>query len=528
MKLGIPCFAVLIVFGCLLARSSEPRKNARLQESFYLGIQRQIQEGKSEQAVQTLRQSISSHPTDIRLRNLLGLAYTSLNQLELADAQFKTALARDPHFIPSLRNLAINEESLGHHEESIRHFRSVLALLPKDPVASAYLGSDRFVQKDYERAYELLSLVGSLKSNPTIKMECEVSRVVVKGGAVVPEDQEVLRLLDLNQVSPSILFLGGVALAEKGDYADASNFLRHLPLEWQILPDVTYDLSLCLIRNHQNVEAATILEAFLGTRQHTGRMLSLAAEAYAADGQIQKAIDSLREATVLEPKVEDHYIDLAEICTQYDAYDVGIEVLSVGLHYLPESDRLYFEKGVLEAMKSDFSSADRDLAKAQALSPQKSMAGLAIGVELMQAGKLQDAISELRTRANRDSNNAVVQYMLAEAILQNGATPHSAEMEEVRTALMQATKSDVNYEPPLVALAKIEVQEKRFESARELLVKAVSLAPKDSNAWSQLAIVDHRLGLKEDAETAVQRLSEINQKQRDDRHQLQISAGPPH
>ena len=64
------------------------------------------------------------------------------------------------------------------------------------------------------------------------------------------------------------------------------------------------------------------------------------AEAYEGNQQIQEAIDRLRQATQLAPKDENNYVDLATLCTNYDAYDLGLEIIAVGLHEIPQAERL--------------------------------------------------------------------------------------------------------------------------------------------------------------------------------------------
>ena len=58
-------------------------------------------------------------------------------------------------------------------------------------------------------------------------------------------------------------------------------------------------------------------------------------------GRIQEAYDALREATRLEPKAPENYVDLATICVEHDNFDLGLEIVDIGLRQLPDSWMLH-------------------------------------------------------------------------------------------------------------------------------------------------------------------------------------------
>ena len=91
---------------------------------------------------------------------------------------------------------------------------------------------------------------------------------------------------------------------------------------------------------------------------------------------MKEAYDALRQATRIERKDENNYVDLAAICLDYANYDLGLEITEIGLRNVPNSDRLYLQRGVMRAMKGQLKEAEQDLAAASKLAPQPRIASM--------------------------------------------------------------------------------------------------------------------------------------------------------
>jgi len=82
----------------------------------------------------------------------------------------------------------------------------------------------------------------------------------------------------------------------------------------------------------------------------------------------------------------------------HDSFDLGMEVVNVGLHYRPQSGRLIFERGLLHAMLNQFELAEQDFQQAAELAPENNFSYIGLGVSYMQTGDLPQAITVLRQR----------------------------------------------------------------------------------------------------------------------------------
>src|ERR1051325_6523611 len=104
-------------------------------QSEYEAADQNVRGGRSAEAVPVLQRRLSQSPSDLKARNLLGIALMNLGRKEEARAQFEKALALDPSFHAALKNLAVDEMALGRKAEAKHHFEQLLKVSPDDPVA---------------------------------------------------------------------------------------------------------------------------------------------------------------------------------------------------------------------------------------------------------------------------------------------------------------------------------------------------------------------------------------------------------
>ena len=265
-----------------------------------------------------------------------------------------------------------------------------------------------------------------------------------------------------------------------------------------------------------------MLNATVNLGQKTAELDNLLAEALEGNQQVQEAIDALREATQLAPKDENNYVDMATLCTKYDAYDLGLQIIEVGLHYHPESDRLIFQRGVLEAMKDRFDLAENDFQLASRLAPDRNLTYVALGVSYMQTGHLPEAIRSLRQRIKEKPNDPILLYLLGDALIRSGASPGDPAFAEAHADLEESVKLNSKLAASQVDLAKLYLKENRLDEARDDLERAKAIDPKDKTAYSQLAVVYRRSGKPELASAMLNTLNQLNEEDRHEDHRQRL------
>src|SRR5205823_3171726 len=95
---------------------------------------------------------LASAPGDLKARNLLGIALMSSGYRPEASVQFKKALETDPRFHPALKNLAVNELSMGLRKDAKAHLEQAEKLVPGDAVVQFHLGQICFAEQRYAAA----------------------------------------------------------------------------------------------------------------------------------------------------------------------------------------------------------------------------------------------------------------------------------------------------------------------------------------------------------------------------------------
>ena len=465
-----------------------------------------------DEAIAILRPLLASEPRNLKAVNLLGIALTQKGDLAAANREFSQALQLDPKFYPALENLASNEFTLKDYAASEKHFLEALQFAPDDPAVNSFLGKITFKRNEYARAAQYLR-----KSESLFSQEPALAVALVQSELETGKDASALETLpEISSQSTPLRaqFQLAVALATHSHFAEAIPYFASVQKQYPDSYDAGFNLAVCYVETKQFARAIDLFSALKSRGHKTAELDNLLAESYHGAGQLQPEIDALREATQVDPQDEDNYLDLAVLCIDHDGFDLALEVLDVGLHYRPQSDRLVFQRGIAHAMKNEFDLADRDFQLASRLAPDKNLSYVGLGVSYMQTGNVVEAIRTLRERIQQKPADATLQYLLGKALLRSGAGPGDAAFTEARAALETSVKLSPQFVPSLVELAKIELLENRVDQAVPLLEKARSLDPNDNAALSQLAIAYRRQGKPDKAKEALAALAKLNAAQR--------------
>lgn len=87
-----------------------------------------------------------------------GVAYFSLNRIDEALIEFKTAYAIHPYHVHVLNNLATCYESLGYHKKAVEYYRKALTVSPNFEESIVNLGAVFYNMGMYEEAYDTMLL----------------------------------------------------------------------------------------------------------------------------------------------------------------------------------------------------------------------------------------------------------------------------------------------------------------------------------------------------------------------------------
>jgi tetratricopeptide (TPR) repeat protein len=245
-----------------------------------------------------------------------------------------------------------------------------------------------------------------------------------------------------------------------------------------------------------NRSAAAIAagEQLMARGYRKAELYSALAKAYEQERKTQQAYDALRAATELEPKNEANYLDLMSLCLTHNMWDVALEVAGVALAHIPQAYRVRLEKGAVLALKGDLEAADREFQAAGAMAPEAGIPLVAMGLLRMQMGRLAEAIEVLRKCRAQHPKEYVVNWILGEALSQQGLEPGTDAEKEAAQALEAAVRANARASEPRVLLGRILVKRGDLGAAIRQFEAALKIQPDDVSASYQLALLYQRTG----------------------------------
>jgi tetratricopeptide (TPR) repeat protein len=469
-----------------------------------------VRAGQFDQAIALLEQTFQTERPTAQTLNLLGIARSSKGEVEAGNREYLKALALDPAFLPALKNLAINEIAQRNLPSATRHLTAALKLAPADTAVRGYLGRIAYAQHEHATA-------AAHFAKADVGRDPELASQAIDSYLRVGQQASATTLI--SGLSPAAFstrqqFRIGLALAARGRFDEAIPYFEAVGRDHPESYDAAFNLALCLVEAKRYPQAIAVLGAAAERGHTTAELNNLLAQAYEADDRTQEAIDALREAIRLSPDREDSYVDLAALCSKYEAFPLALDIIDVGLRQHPRSDRLLFQRGVVYAMTNRFDLAEQDFQAAAMLAPQENFSYVALGITQMQAGELGDAIAQLRARIRTSPNDATLQYLLGDALTRAGAVPGDSRFDEARRALEASVRLNAKFAPARVDLAKLLLKEDRTAAAIRHLEAARTLDPKSPSTYSQLAVAYRRTGDLAKSSAMIATLNELNAEER--------------
>lgn len=436
-------------------------------------ISEALRTGRPEEAVKLAEQWIDADPADPRPGTLKGIALSQLDRPADAILAFESALAVQPSYLPALQGVAEIEFRLGRPTARLRLER-IAALQPRNPTAHAMLGVLAYAARDCVKAlghFERGS--AAVEADPeTLRQRAECNFNTGRHGAAAVDFR---RLLDSGSGGSHGRHNLGLALNEAGRHAEAVDVLQ-IAVESATVPDID--------------------------------ALRLLAEAQRAALDPEGALETLQRGIGLYPRDEGLYLQLAEVCIEHGAYDLGLEITGIGARNVSDSHGILTMRGILLAELGRYEEAEAAFESAIARDPDAKSASVGLSLTLEKTGRADESLEVLRERAERDPTDAVSRFFFAQALIKRGVTAGSPAFDEALEALSVARRNLPREAPPRIELGKLYLKAGQPERAIPILEEAVDLAPADRQATYNLMIALRRAGLGDEASAMASRMRE--------------------
>jgi tetratricopeptide (TPR) repeat protein len=464
-------------------------------------------------AIRLLERLVTASPADLKALNLLGIALTGAGRPEAANARFREALAKDPAFTPSRKNLAINLFDGAEVAEAGKHLEEVLKLAPGDEVANLYLAEVRYRQQRRSSAVAHYEMSGERFSQRP-EWILHYGQSLLDAGRA----KDALAVLErLPASDPEGLFEAGAALGRAGAHADAARFFaRARAGGYKDAYAAAYNQALMSIEAGDHAAAVRVAEAQFAAGTAPPELYNLASRAYLGAGRLQEAYDALRTAARLEPTAVGNYVDLAMICLEHENLDLGMEIVDLGLVRVPQSWLLRLQRGVLLAMKSEFGLAEAEFEAARRIAPDEGVPYAALSMVWMQTGQADKAVEVLRRESARRKGDSVVPYLFAVALQRSGADLEGAAGAEAAAALRASLLARPDFAPARSELGRVLLRRGDTQAAIRELEAAAALDPSRTATLYNLAQAYRKQGDRERAAELLAKVSTLNDAERGD------------
>jgi tetratricopeptide (TPR) repeat protein len=194
-------------------------------------------------------------------------------------------------------------------------------------------------------------------------------------------------------------------------------------------------------------------------------------------------------------------------------YALGLKVVDLGLHSLPQSARLHYERGILLSQADEFDQAKLDFALARKLAAESEIGYLAAAYEELYAGNMPEAIAAAREGIRKGFGSYTLLTILGEALLRSGITPGQNEFTEAQTVLEKAVAIQPDDPNAQISLGKFYLIAGRLNDAIAHLERARELAPEKTAVYANLAKAYQRRGNSTEAQDALMALAALNKAQ---------------
>jgi predicted Zn-dependent protease len=462
-------------------------------------------------AIQILNEELQQSPQNLKALNLLGIALTESGQGEQGSNKFREALVVDPNFYPARKNLAINEFNLHHPQEAAAELTRVLQQAPGDEIAHIYLAEISFQKNAFAEALRQYRK-GGVRTASRPSWTLHYAECLARQGNTA-EARSVLKALPENEGEAR--FQGGLILGAAGDYGGAATLFGDARRTYSNPYVAGYNQLLMLIRAESYAGAIKTFEDLVSQGYGRAELYNLVSEAYRKSGDLKQAYDSLRTATRLEPAAEGNYVDLAALCLDNKNYDLALEILDVGIHYVPNSYRLYVQRGFVLVMRGRMQEAEKEFELASRLAPEKSLPYIALGEVWMQMGEAQKAADLLREKSKLPGVDFLLPYVLAEALIRSGADAGTPQDEEATRALKASIQLNPKFARSHAELGKLLLKQGEIERAIPELKIATELDPNDSGPFYQLGQAYRKTGQKAKANEMMARVQQLHSPERE-------------
>ncbi len=462
------CIAgALLLLPIVFAQSPEARETAIISA---------LRDQRFDEALHLIDAELKTRPRDAQLWTMQGVAWQGKGDNAKALGAFRSALRIAPDDITALQKAAQIEYEAGS-AEGVPLLEHLVRLRPTDATTHGMLAVLEYQQGDCAKA--------------------------------VPHFEQARSLFDTR--APGLHAYGTCLVKLKRLDEAVDVFQKAVNLN----PEDAHErmiLASVQLMAHQPQHAIETLEPLLRANQDA-RTLELASVAYEDLHDTEKAVDTLRQAIILDPHSVNLYVDFAALSAAHQSFQVGIDAMNDGIGLEPNAAPLYFARGVLYVQLAEYEKAQADFERAYDLDPTQSLSAAAQGLAAVQRNDLSEALAGVKAKLAQRPDDAILLYLQADIITEQGADPATAEFETALHSAKKAVTLQPSLGPAHSVLAKLYLQSGHYREAALECRKALEIDPKDQSAVYHLIQALRKGHDNAEIPVLLKRLAELRQQE---------------
>jgi tetratricopeptide (TPR) repeat protein len=433
-----------------------------------------LQSHEFDKAIELLHPALQEFPRNDTLWTMQGVAYSRRGQKGEALDSFRNALKISPDNIQALQGTAQIEYDEGN-AAGIPVLQHLLHLRPTDSTSHGMIAVLEYQQGNCTAAVVHFEKAAALFKSQVQALHAYATCLV-----------RLKRFDEAANVFQSALVLNPDDRRER-----------------QLLASIQ-------LMAHKPQDAIATLDPLLEPKPDADT-LELASTAYEESHDTAKAVDTLRQALLLDPQNVNLYLDFAAISSAHQSFQVGINVMNDGIALQPKAASLYFARGVLFVELAEYEKAQADFEAAYELDPNQSLSAAAQGLAAVQQNDLDQALASVQEKLARRPTDPILLYLQADVLTQKGAEPGTPEFETAMRSAKKAVALRPTLGPARGVLAKLYLQAGQYPEAITQCKKALEIDPKDQAALYHLIQASRKSGKTNEIPDQLKRLAQLRQ-----------------
>lgn len=317
------------------------------------------------------------------------------------------------------------------------------------------------------------------------------------------EFQAVIKVLPADPV-PNLYL--GLAARERGDFATAKIHFERAGRLASENPEVLPAFLESLLMTSDLEGASAMLGKLSALHKDSAEGWRMLAEAYDTAGKPEDAYRTFNRALEADPNSEDTYVALAEFASAHANNDYALQMVARGLQRRPQSGRLFFEQGLLWALKGDRIQAEANFQKASRLKPDWALPLMALGVSKLESGEAPRATAEFQKARAADPGDYRTHFLYATSVFRDPRNSAEERAEAIR-ALHKAIELNPKDGRPYVLLGQVDPG-----SAEADWQAALKIDAENATALYELGRLYQKRGKAAEAERLLDKFRQVKAK----------------